>query len=109
MSIFWSVCLGGGIGLLYAVLAYLTQRMAVRQSGSGFMGVLVGGMLIRMLVLLVLVGATLALVPVHPLSFTLALVVALLLGLGLDAWWLFRHLEALKQDARSSASSTPDA
>ena len=94
MSFFWSACLGGGIGIIYAGLAYLTQRLAVRLDGSQFMSVVVGGMFARMLLLLVLVGLVLAFVPVQPLPFVGALVVILLLGLGFDIWWMLRHLQS---------------
>lgn len=94
MSLFWSALLGLGIGLTYAAAAYVTQRVAVRREASRFMGVVVGGMLLRMLVLLVLVGAVLALVPVHAIAFAVALMVTLLVGLGLDAWWLLRWMKS---------------
>jgi hypothetical protein len=89
---FWSALLGVGIGLLYGAMAYLAQRIAVRQEGSRFLGVLVGGMLLRMVVLLVLVGVVLALVPVQAMAFVIPLVVTLLASLGLDAWWLMRWM-----------------
>ena len=97
MSFFWSACLGGGIGIFYAGMAYLTQRLAVRLDGSQFMGVVVGGMLVRMLVLLVLVSLALAFLPVQPLPFAGTLVATLLIGLGLDVWWMIQHMRASRE------------
>ena len=106
MSLFWSACLGGGIGLLYVAMAYGTQHVAVRREGSGFMNVIVGGLLVRMVVLLLLVGTVLALVPIHVLAFVIALVVILLAGLGLDAWWMLRYLDAQKAKAQKPDQQT---
>lgn len=92
--------MGAAIGILYAGLAYLTQRRAVQQEGSGFMAIVVGGMLLRMIVLLVLVGVVLAFVAVQVLPFVISLVATLLLGLGLDAYWMYRYLQASKQERR---------
>lgn len=88
-----SAAIGAGIGIFYAGLAYLTQRRAVRAEGSGFMSIVIGGMLLRMVLLLVLVGLVLALIEVAVLPFVGVLVLFLLLGLGFDAWWMFRHLQ----------------
>ena len=97
MGIWASAAVGVGIGVLYAGMAYLTQRLAVRQEGSGFMGLVVGGMLVRMIVLLVIVGVVLAFVAVAVLPFVIALVIALLAGLALDAWWMFRYLQTQRR------------
>lgn len=103
---FWlSVVLGGGIGVLYAVAAYLIQRKAVKVSGARFMRLIVGGMLGRMLMLLVLVATVLALKLVEIGPFAIVLAVTLLLGLGLDVWWMMRHMKAVRA---STPPSTTD-
>lgn len=56
------------------------------------MGVVLGGMLIRMVLLLAIVGLVLAFLAVQPIAFALPLTLTLVVGLGLEAWWMMRRL-----------------
>lgn len=92
-SVWLSLALGTGIGLLYGLAVYGTHRIMHNVSTTAFMGIMVGGMLARMVVLLVLVGLVLWLVPIHVLAFAGSLVTMLLLGLGFDVWMLYKRLQ----------------
>lgn len=41
--------LGGGLGVAYIAMSYLTSLLATRQGGSQFVKIYIGGMVVRML------------------------------------------------------------
>lgn len=94
-----SLVLGTGIGLLYGLAVYATHRIMHNVSTTAFMGLMVGGMLARMVVLLVLVALVLWLVPVHVLAFAGSLVTMLIVGLGVDVWLLYKRLQVKPADS----------
>lgn len=101
-SVFWGVALGVG----YALLAYLTHRLALTFGTSQrFLVIVMGGMLLRMVLLLLVAGAMLALMPLQVLPFAAALVVALLVGLLLDLLVLRRALLPRRDDPASPPPS----
>lgn len=97
-SVFWGIALGVG----YALVAYLTHRLALTfGKGQRFLVIVMGGMLLRMVLLLGAAGAMLALMPLQVLPFAAALVVALFVGLLLDLVVLRRVLLPRRDDPAS--------
>lgn len=104
-SIGWSVFWGAAIGAGYALLAYLTHRLALSFGDSQrFMVIVMGGMLFRMVLLLAVAGAALALLPLRVLPFAAALAVALLAGL-MGELFVLRRVLMPRRDGDAAASS----
>ena len=97
-----SVALGVGIGIGYGLLAYGMQRLADPNSKQ-YLGLMMGGMLVRMILLLLVVAMVLLLVPVERAPFALSLVPSLLLGLGIEVWFSYRRLIQGSSTPRPSA------
>ena len=88
---FWpSLGVGLGIGLLYHVASYLTYRRAARYEDGRFLKIFLGGLAIRMLVVLVLVALILVAAPVHRAAFVGSFLTALLIGIFAEVVRLHR-------------------
>ena len=72
-----SIGLGAIVGVAYGLSAYATLRYAAQFEGTAFMQVFVGGMIARIVGLMIVVGLIAALLPIEPLPFLLTLVVLL--------------------------------
>lgn len=93
MSTLWfSVLLGAVVGVVYGAIAYVSHRLALGMQGTSFLAFALGGMLARMVLVLVLVGLTLAFVNVDPIGFAVTLAVVLLGVLAGEALLLKRRL-----------------
>ena len=103
----WSVLLGVVIGAGYALLAYVTHRIALALGPQRFLAVVLGGMLLRMVILLGVAGAALALLPLQVIPFAAALMAALLVGLVLDLFLLQRTLR-VQRDPDAASSGQPE-
>jgi hypothetical protein len=92
MTALWtSIASGLFVGVVYAVLALTTARLAARQEGARFFDFFLGGMAVRMLVTLVATGAVLALVPpAAPVAFGLTVAALILAGLAAEVALLLR-------------------
>ncbi len=86
--------LGLAIGGLYGGAVFGVVRLANRYQDSRFLIFVFGGMLLRMVVVLLVVSAVLLFLPVHIVAFASALAGAILLGLGLEVWMLHRRLHS---------------
>jgi hypothetical protein len=92
MASFWvSAGIGGGLGAGYGGVAYVMGRLALRHERQRFLALCVGGMLLRMVGMLVAVGLVTALAPVRPAPFAAALVGALLCSLAAEVLVLYRR------------------
>jgi hypothetical protein len=100
-SIGWAA----GIGGFYGGAVYGTYLLAQRFQGAIFLGVMLGGMLARMVLLLVAVGGVLALLPVRIGVFAALLAAVLIAGLTLDVVLMQRRLR--RSSDESSSSATP--
>lgn len=93
-SLWLSVGLGAGVGLLYGALALIGYWLALRSTGTRFMAFAVGGMLVRMAVLLVVVLAVATWVPLHAVGFTVTLVGVIVASLVIEVVVVVRWLRA---------------
>lgn len=73
-----SIGLGAIVGAAYGLSAYATLRYAAQFEGTAFMQVFMGGMIARIVGLMLVVGLIAALLPITPLPFLLALIVPLI-------------------------------
>ena len=90
---FWlSVGAGAGIGLVYGLVAIVSLRVALRQSGQRFAAVFVGGMLGRLVLVLALTVAVLMLAPVQPMPFALSLAGVVVVAMGIEMLIAYRRL-----------------
>ena len=87
----WSLALGGGLGLLYSVSSAATLWWAKQYSGAGFYAVALGGMLVRLFVALGVFALIVGLVPVHHALFSGSFLALALTGLLAEVAWLARH------------------
>ena len=88
---FWpSLGLGLGVGLLYHVASYLTYRRAVRYEGSRFLKIFMGGLAVRMFVVVSVVALILVAAPVHRAAFVGSFLTALLVGIFAEVLRLHR-------------------
>jgi hypothetical protein len=86
-----SLVLGGSIGVLYIAASLLTHRWAARHRTQRFLAIVLGGMLVRMIVALTLVGGIAAFVPVHLPSFIGAFFATFVAGLMIEVVLLHRR------------------
>ncbi len=93
-SLWLSVGLGAGIGLLYGALALIGYWLALRSTGTRFMAFAVGGMLVRMVVLFVVVLAVATWIPLHAAGFIVALVGVIVTSLVVEVVVVVRWLRA---------------
>ncbi|MDZ4699640.1 MAG: hypothetical protein SH809_08050 [Rhodothermales bacterium] len=93
-TVWFGVMLGLAIGCLYGGAVFGVVHLANRYQDNRFLIFVFGGMLLRMVVVLLVVSAVLLFVPVHIVAFALALAGAILLGLGLEVWMLHRRLHS---------------
>lgn len=93
-DVWLSVGLGTGIGVMYGVLALAGYRYALRFRGNRFMAFALGGMLARMVLLFVMVLAVAMLLPLHATSFTISLVVVVVISLILEVMTALRWLQS---------------
>jgi len=88
-----SVALGVGIGLSYVLASLVSLRLAARfDRAPAFMLVFFGGMLVRLVLALVLVGLVLALLAVQAGVFVGSFLVVFLIGLIVEISRLHRGL-----------------
>ncbi|NBB87286.1 MAG: hypothetical protein GVY12_13840 [Bacteroidetes bacterium] len=73
-----SIGLGAMVGVAYGLSAYATLRYAAQFQGTVFMQIFMGGMIARIVGLMIGVGLIAALLPIKPLPFLLTLVVLLI-------------------------------
>jgi hypothetical protein len=93
-DVWLSAGLGTGIGVIYGVLALAGYRYALRFRGNRFMALALGGMLARMVVVFVMVLSVAMLVPLHAMSFTISLVVVVIISLILEVVAVLRWLRS---------------
>jgi len=86
-----SVTLGAAIGIGYGLMAYGMQRL-VAPTSPLFMGMMLIGMLARMVLLLGTVALVAIFAPIEKTPFVLALVPALLVSLTVEAWLSYKRL-----------------
>ena len=91
MTTAWWLGLGLGtvIGGAYGAASFLNARYAVRQTGSRFLYLVVGGMIARLGAALALAALVLLLTPAHRPAFVVSLLI--MLALGLTAEVIFFH------------------
>ncbi|NBC16925.1 MAG: hypothetical protein GVY18_06355 [Bacteroidetes bacterium] len=94
------LALGGSIGVAYIVASLLTHRWAARQRNRRFLAIVLGGMVVRMIVALALVGGIAALAPIHLPSFIGAFFATFVVGLAVEVALLHR---------RGAETPSPDA
>jgi hypothetical protein len=87
-----SIGLAALLGTGYGLSVWLVTQRALRESGNRFMAIFVGGLLARLVALLIAVGLVVAFVPVDALTFLAVLVPLLLLAIGLEVWVVARSL-----------------
>ncbi len=92
-TVWFSLLLGLFIGCLYGLAVFGVVTLANRYQDNRFLLFVFGGMLIRMVGMLLVVSAVLLFVPVHIAAFALSLAGAILLSLGLEVWILYRRLK----------------
>jgi hypothetical protein len=80
------------LGVGYGLSVWLVTQRALRESGNRFLAIFVGGLLARLVALLLAVGLAVAFVPVDALTFLAVLVPLLLLAIGLEVWVVVRRL-----------------
>ncbi|MEZ4703015.1 MAG: hypothetical protein R2834_21965 [Rhodothermales bacterium] len=91
-TVWFGLLLGFVIGGLYGAAVFGVVNLANRFQDNRFLLFVFGGMLLRMVVVLLVVSAVLLFVPVHIVAFASALAGSILLGLGLEVWILYRRL-----------------
>lgn len=82
-----------GVGLAYGLIAIVSLRVALRQTGQRFMAIFVGGMLGRLVLVLALTVAVLMLAPVQPMPFALSLAAVVVLAMGVEMLIAYRRLQ----------------
>ena len=93
-DLWWSLGLGGGIALLYSIISYAVDRRALRASRSRFVKILVGGMLVRMALVLVLLTLVLLFVSVRVGAFIGSFIVLFFAGLLVEVLRLHHRQKA---------------
>lgn len=83
--------LGISIGVTYIAASVLTHRWAARRAAKQFLTIVLGGMIVRMIVALALVGGIAALAPVHIPSFIGAFFATFVIGLIIEVVLLHRR------------------
>lgn len=68
-DLWWSLGLGGGLALLYSLISHGVDRWALRARRSRFVMILVGGILVRMALVLLLLTLVLLFIPVRVAVF----------------------------------------
>ncbi len=96
-----SIGAGGGLALAYGLLSFLSLRRALRQEAASFFAVFIGGMVVRMMLILATLLAVLLLVPLRPGPVVLTFVGLLTLGMVVEVYVL--HSRA----ARAGAPANP--
>lgn len=91
-AVLLSAGLAALLGIGYGLSVWLVTQRALRETGNRFMAIFVGGLLARLVALLVAVGVIVAFVPVEPLTFLAILVPLLFLAIGLEVWVVTRRL-----------------
>jgi hypothetical protein len=91
-AVLLSIGLATLLGTGYGLSVWLVTRRALLETGNRFMAIFVGGLLARLLALLIAVGLIVAFIPVDALTFLAVLVPLLLLAIGLEVWVVARRL-----------------
>lgn len=92
---FWlSFGLGAGLGVLYGVAGYATNRKAVGAGEKQFLVILFGGLMVRMFAALVLLTVILVTAPVREGVVAGSFVAVLAAAIGLEVWSLHRRRRA---------------
>ncbi len=94
-SPFWlSVAVGVGVGMAYGLVAFLSLKIAFKQTGQRFAATFVGGMLGRLVLVLVLTTLVLLFAPIEPFPFAIALGVSVLIVLVAETAFALRRVRA---------------
>ncbi len=91
-SLWLSIGLGAGVGLLYGALALAGYGLAFRSKGTRFMAFALGGMLVRMVVLFVVVLAVAMWIPLHAAGFAVTLIGVVIASLVVEVVAVLRWL-----------------
>jgi hypothetical protein len=85
------LALGGGLGLANAVASYILYRLARTRPAGAFYKIALGGMGVRMAVVLVTVALVVGLAPVDVSAFIGALLAVFVVGLAVDVVLIARR------------------
>jgi hypothetical protein len=92
MTLWQSLGLGLFLGLVHGAMRWATHRIALRRDdANAFLKVTIGGMIVRLFVMLLLLGLTLAFVPVRPAPFVAPLLGVVVVGIILENAWVVRQ------------------
>ena len=97
-EVWLGILLGAGTGGLYGLAIYAVIAFSERFQDNRFLVIVFGGMLLRMVLLLLVVSAILLFVPVHLISFVASLITVVLFSLGLEVWILARRVRRPRND-----------
>lgn len=86
-----SIGLGGVLGVLYYAASLWTHRRAMRSRRRRFMLVFLGGMAVRMTVVLASIVLIVVLLPVREHAFLGTFIVVFVCGVVLEVARLYRH------------------
>lgn len=84
------IALGMGIGLLYGVASLLGVRLSKGRSVQQFTTIILGGMVIRIVVTVCVIAATLIWVPVETIAFIGAFAATILVVMVIEIWYAIR-------------------
>lgn len=91
-SVLVSFGLAALLGTGYGLSVWLVTKRALRETGNRFLAIFVGGLLARLIALLIAVGVIMAFVPVNAIVFLAVLVPLLLLAIGVEVWAITHRL-----------------
>ncbi len=86
-----SIGLGIAIGAAYGLSACVSNFYALRYADQSFLAIVFGGMLIRMVLMLVVVALCAWLLPLELFPFTVALVGTLLISIFAEVSFIWLH------------------
>lgn len=87
----WSLALGGGLGLLYNVSSAATLWWANRHTGNRFYAIALGGLIVRLFTALGAFALVIATMPVQRALFSGSFLAVALLGLLAEVAWIARR------------------
>ena len=88
-ELWWSILLGGILGLCYVFASAFSTRLARRT--TRFVPIVFGGMLLRMAIALAALVTAALLLPVSLPALLGAFLCVFLVGLGVEVVWIWRH------------------
>lgn len=89
-QIWLSIGLGAGLGIFYLLASLISSKRALR-SRQGFILIVVGMMMIRLLVALVFLVGILVWLPVSDVAFLGSFFVIFVIGLVTEVWMLHKR------------------